>query len=130
MSWSSLRGPNRESTTDRCSTNGSSALSRRRQFQSRCKSADNLDHLADASIDVIVMDPPYYGNVMYAELSDFFYVWLKTDCRAASSRNCSPARSPTRNTKRSRTRSSFKDQPAREGSRGTRLPGADGGNLH
>lgn len=42
-----------------------------------CKSADNLDHLADASIDVIVMDPPYYDNVMYAELSDFFYVWLK-----------------------------------------------------
>ena len=42
-----------------------------------CRSADNLDHLADASIDVIVMDPPYYDNVMYAELSDFFYVWLR-----------------------------------------------------
>jgi len=42
-----------------------------------CKSADNLNHLADESIDVIVMDPPYYDNVMYAELSDFFYVWLK-----------------------------------------------------
>ena len=24
-----------------------------------------------------MMDPPYYDNVMYAELSDFFYVWLK-----------------------------------------------------
>ena len=23
------------------------------------------------------MDPPYYDNVMYGELSDFFYVWLK-----------------------------------------------------
>jgi adenine-specific DNA methylase len=42
-----------------------------------CKSADNLDHLADGSIDVVVIDPPYYSNVMYAELSDFFYVWLK-----------------------------------------------------
>ncbi|MFB3785976.1 MAG: DUF1156 domain-containing protein, partial [bacterium] len=39
-------------------------------------SADNLD-LPDASVDCIVMDPPYYDNVMYAELSDFFYVWLK-----------------------------------------------------
>ena len=29
------------------------------------------------SIDCIVMDPPYYDNVMYAELADFFYVWLK-----------------------------------------------------
>ena len=42
-----------------------------------CKPADNLDHLNDASIDAIVMDPPWEANVMYAELSDFFYVWLK-----------------------------------------------------
>lgn len=42
-----------------------------------CKSADALDHVANASVDLVVMDPPYYDNVMYAELSDFFYVWLK-----------------------------------------------------
>jgi adenine-specific DNA methylase len=42
-----------------------------------CKSGDTLDHLTDGSIDTVVMDPPYYDNVMYAELSDFFYVWLK-----------------------------------------------------
>jgi putative DNA methylase len=42
-----------------------------------CRSADALDRIADESVDVVVMDPPYYGNVMYAELSDFFYVWLK-----------------------------------------------------
>lgn len=42
-----------------------------------CKSGDALDHLADGSVDCVVMDPPYYDNVMYAELSDFFYVWLK-----------------------------------------------------
>jgi putative DNA methylase len=42
-----------------------------------CKSADSLDHIADRCIDCVVMDPPYYDNVMYAELSDFFYVWLK-----------------------------------------------------
>lgn len=42
-----------------------------------CKSGDSLDHLADWSVDCVVMDPPYYDNVMYAELSDFFYVWLK-----------------------------------------------------
>ena len=42
-----------------------------------CKPADSLDNVEDASIDVVVMDPPYYDNVMYAELSDFFYVWLK-----------------------------------------------------
>lgn len=42
-----------------------------------CSSADQLPHIADGSVDVVVMDPPYYDNVMYAELSDFFYVWLK-----------------------------------------------------
>ena len=42
-----------------------------------CKSGDNLDHIEDGAVDVVVMDPPYYDNVMYAELSDFFYVWLK-----------------------------------------------------
>ena len=41
------------------------------------ESGDALDHLADGSVDCVVMDPPYYDNVMYAELSDFFYVWLK-----------------------------------------------------
>lgn len=42
-----------------------------------CKSADALDHIQDGTIDLVVIDPPYYDNVMYAELSDFFYVWLK-----------------------------------------------------
>ena len=42
-----------------------------------CKSGDSLDHVKDSSVDAVVMDPPYYDNVMYAELSDFFYVWLK-----------------------------------------------------
>ncbi|MXY53199.1 MAG: DUF1156 domain-containing protein [Gammaproteobacteria bacterium] len=42
-----------------------------------CKPGDSLDHVGDGSVDVVVIDPPYYDNVMYAELSDFFYVWLK-----------------------------------------------------
>ena len=41
-----------------------------------CNSGDSLP-LSDASVDCVVMDPPYYDNVMYAELADFFYVWLK-----------------------------------------------------
>ena len=41
-------------------------------------------HQADAATSthgsngpVIVTDPPYYDNISYAELSDFFYVWLR-----------------------------------------------------
>jgi len=42
-----------------------------------CSPGDSLGYLDGGSVDAVVMDPPYYDNVMYAELSDFFYVWLK-----------------------------------------------------
>ena len=29
---------------------------------------------------VISSDPPYYDNIEYSDLSDFFYVWLKNNC--------------------------------------------------
>ncbi|MEX1663530.1 DUF1156 domain-containing protein [Thioclava sp. 15-R06ZXC-3] len=31
---------------------------------------------------VISSDPPYYDNIEYSDLSDFFYVWLKRNCGA------------------------------------------------
>src|SRR3546814_8071622 len=31
---------------------------------------------------VLSTDPPYYDNVEYSELSDFFYVWLRRTLRA------------------------------------------------
>jgi adenine-specific DNA methylase len=31
----------------------------------------------DDYFDAVFTDPPYYDNINYAELSDFFYVWLK-----------------------------------------------------
>lgn len=38
--------------------------------------ADRPDGVPSGSIDVIVGDPPYYGNVQYGELAGFFRVWL------------------------------------------------------
>lgn len=32
---------------------------------------------SDRSFDVAITDPPYYDNVPYANISDFFYVWFK-----------------------------------------------------
>jgi putative DNA methylase len=29
------------------------------------------------TFDAVLIDPPYYFSVMYSDLSDFFYVWLK-----------------------------------------------------
>jgi putative DNA methylase len=31
----------------------------------------------DGSVDAVVTDPPYYDNIPYSDISDFFYVWLK-----------------------------------------------------
>ena len=39
-------------------------------------SATNLPH-PDNFFDAVFTDPPYYDNIGYASLSDFFYVWLK-----------------------------------------------------
>jgi len=40
--------------------------------------AASLPHIPTGSIHSLCVDPPYYDNVMYAECSDFFYVWQKS----------------------------------------------------
>jgi putative DNA methylase len=39
-------------------------------------SATSLER-PDGYFDAVITDPPYYDNVSYADLSDFFFVWLK-----------------------------------------------------
>lgn len=41
------------------------------------QSSSNLPQVPDGSVDLCVTDPPYADNVMYAELSNYFYVWLR-----------------------------------------------------
>ncbi|MFD1569551.1 DUF1156 domain-containing protein [Halorubrum laminariae] len=41
-----------------------------------CKTSERLDQ-EDESVDYVITDPPYYDNVQYSELSDYFYVWLR-----------------------------------------------------
>ena len=48
-----------------------------KSIQINTASADSLFHIPDNSVDTIVTDPPYYSTIQYAELSDFFYVWMK-----------------------------------------------------
>lgn len=31
----------------------------------------------DDTFDAVIIDPPYYFSIMFSDLSDFFYVWLK-----------------------------------------------------
>ena len=41
-----------------------------------CGTAANMD-MASESVDLVCIDPPYYDNVQYGELSDYFYVWQR-----------------------------------------------------
>jgi putative DNA methylase len=49
---------------------------RRRNVSIRCTSSTALE-LAAGSLDAVFTDPPYFGNVQYAELMDFCYAWLR-----------------------------------------------------
>lgn len=42
-----------------------------------CQDSGRLEQIPTGSVDAVVTDPPYFDNVQYAELADFFYVWLR-----------------------------------------------------
>jgi putative DNA methylase len=46
-----------------------------------CESATDIGAVSDGSLDLIITDPPFSGLVQYAEISDFFYVWLRLALR-------------------------------------------------
>ncbi|WP_210147609.1 DUF1156 domain-containing protein [Aromatoleum bremense] len=48
--------------------------------QSSAASSDALD--GGPSSVVVSTDPPYFANIGYADLSDFFYVWLRRSLRS------------------------------------------------
>jgi adenine-specific DNA methylase len=47
-----------------------------RKVDLRCGNAATVD-IPRGSLDAVFTDPPYFGNVQYAELMDFCYVWLR-----------------------------------------------------
>jgi len=42
-----------------------------------CGSSTELAQYSDQTFDLVVTDPPFGGLLHYAELADFFYVWLR-----------------------------------------------------
>ena len=59
-------------------TNAISAMSTAELRSGQIESADATDHLLpDQVAGIWFTDPPYYDAVPYADLSDFFLVWLK-----------------------------------------------------
>jgi putative DNA methylase len=74
-------------------TNTASRPHRLRKVELSCSDAA-LSYLEPDSLDAVMTDPPYFGNVQYAELMDFCYVWLRKligesvpEFAAASTRN-------------------------------------------
>ncbi|MBD3159716.1 MAG: DUF1156 domain-containing protein [Candidatus Lokiarchaeota archaeon] len=41
-----------------------------------CESSQDLE-ISSKTVDLVATDPPYYDNVAYSELSNFFYAWLR-----------------------------------------------------
>jgi len=59
----------------------------------RVVQGDAREITAENEYDAVITDPPYYDNVFYSELSDFFYVWLKIlleDRYSGFDRSCTP----------------------------------------
>ena len=42
-----------------------------------CGSSTELTNIANNSLDAVITDPPFGDLIQYAELSDFFYVWIR-----------------------------------------------------
>lgn len=42
-----------------------------------CGSSADMSMLGDEQYDLVITDPPFGDNVYYADLADFFYVWLR-----------------------------------------------------
>ncbi|HEX8359297.1 MAG TPA: hypothetical protein VF613_04290 [Longimicrobium sp.] len=42
-----------------------------------CGSSTELSQVPDGSLDLVITDPPFGGLLHYAELADFFYVWMR-----------------------------------------------------
>ncbi len=40
-------------------------------------SSENLRKIPNKSVDLILTDPPYFDNIHYSEMSDFYHVWLR-----------------------------------------------------
>jgi adenine-specific DNA methylase len=41
----------------------------------QCSATNHI--LADDCVSALITDPPYYDSIPYADLSDFFYVWIR-----------------------------------------------------
>jgi adenine-specific DNA methylase len=67
-------------------------IERRMDIYLSCGSSSHTD-IENHSVDAVITDPPFFDNVHYSQLADFFYVWIrhilgsKTPFKGESSRS-------------------------------------------
>lgn len=62
--------------------------------EARVRQLDATEFLDRVKDPVIVTDPPYYDNIGYADLSDYFYVWLRRTIGFVYPNTCSTLLTP------------------------------------
>ena len=76
-------------------TNCITWLSRKKTaIPGRVRQGDAIDTVRNSKRAVISTDPPYYDNIGYADLSDFFYVWLRRSLIDIWPRECATLLTP------------------------------------
>ncbi len=63
-----------------------------KQVYLACGNSSNTD-LPDKSVDAVVTDPPFFDNVHYSQLADFFHVWQRHILGTDGVRICKTTRS-------------------------------------
>jgi putative DNA methylase len=54
-------------------------------------SAEHMPQIGDGSVDLVITDPPYFDNIAYSELADFFHPWMcQLGLIEAEKGNCFP----------------------------------------
>ena len=54
----------------------------------------SVTDIEDGSVDAIITDPPFFDNVHYSQLADFFHVWQRHILGAQGARSKNTTRSP------------------------------------
>ena len=58
-----------------------------------CGSSSKTD-IPDKSVDAVITDPPFFDNVNYSQLADFFHVWQRHILGTDGARTCETTRCP------------------------------------
>lgn len=62
--------------------------------QAQTAQRDARARIAEVGVCVLATDPPYYDNISYADLADFFYVWMRRNLKEIWPDECSTLLTP------------------------------------